>query len=52
MMQLFSDVAVLGGCSDLCGILTKETASEPLGMACNIFCDIVGSEAFVDIIRK
>ena len=49
---LFPDVVVVGGCSDLCGALTEKTGSETLGVACSILCDIVGSDVFVDVIRK
>lgn len=52
ILNIILNVVVVGGCSDLCGALTEKTGSETLGVACSILCDIVGSDVFVDVIRK
>jgi len=47
LLQVIVNGGVLGGCSDLCGYLPNEIEAG----ACNLICDYVGIEAFVDALN-
>jgi hypothetical protein len=46
------DVGVVGGCSEICGILANKTGSGTIGTVCNILCDIVGVQEFANLLEK
>lgn len=52
LLNIILNVGVVGGCSDLCGALARKTGHNYIGVVCDVLCDIVGTEAFVDIVRK
>ncbi len=52
MYSLFTDAGIIGGCGDLCELLNEKVPSEVLEVVCNMLCDVVGVEAFVDLIQK
>ena len=52
MKTFFLDAGVVGGCSELCGLLEKEVPSELVGVVCNLLCDFVGIKEFIAIIQK
>ena len=41
------DYALNGGCTQLCGILGKESQSATAKKVCNNLCDAVGMDAFL-----
>ena len=45
------DGGVIDGCSDLCGLLAKET-DKLVGEICDILCVVVGIDEFIKIIEK
>ena len=47
LINIILNVGVLGSCSDLCGLLQNQAEAE----ICNLVCDIVGVEAFVDLLQ-
>ena len=52
MFNVVLDAGVVGGCSELCGLLEKAIPSQALDVVCNLLCDIVGIEEFIKIIEK
>ncbi|KAL5008602.1 hypothetical protein ScPMuIL_014183 [Solemya velum] len=48
LLNIILNGGVVGGCSELCGLLP----SKALGLACNLLCDVVGIELFMDAIKK
>jgi len=46
LLNIIANVGVLGGCSDLCSYLPTQLEA----VVCNFVCDIVGIEAFVDLV--
>ena len=49
---LFSDAGVIGGCSELCGILASKTNSKLAGEVCEVLCAVVGIKEFIKIIDE
>ncbi|KAL4237229.1 hypothetical protein ACF0H5_001948 [Mactra antiquata] len=51
LLNIILQGGVVGGCSELCGILASKT-SPAIGTVCNLLCDIVGVEEFIKIVQK
>jgi len=43
---------VVGTCGALCNALAQKTGSGTLGAVCDILCDYVGIEEFMNLIQK
>ncbi len=43
---------MIGGCSELCGILADKTNSKLAGEVCDVLCAIVGIKEFIKIINE
>ena len=48
----YADSGVVGGCSELCGILQQKTGSKVAGEVCDLLCVVVGIKEFIDLIQK
>jgi len=47
LIQIILNAGVLGSCSELCGLLPNQIEAT----ICNLLCDYVGIEAFIDLIN-
>lgn len=52
LLNLILNAGVIGGCSDLCNALEEKTGKPILGAVCDILCDVVGIQLFIDLINK
>lgn len=52
LLNIVLQVGVVGGCSDLCGILAQKVNSNIAGEVCEILCAIVGIKEFIAIINE
>ena len=47
LLNIIANVGVLGSCSELCGMLSNSLEAE----VCDVLCDIVGIEGFIDLVQ-
>jgi len=47
LLNIIANAGVLGGCSDLCSYLPTQLEA----VVCNLLCDAVGSETFIDLVQ-
>lgn len=47
LLTLYLDAGVLGGCSDLCGLLPNQVEAT----VCDLVCAVVGIEGFIDLVE-
>jgi len=52
LLNIILNAGVVGGCSEICGLLANKTGSSTLGSVCDILCDIVGVREFANLIQK
>jgi hypothetical protein len=50
LLNLIINEGIVKACSDLCGALVNKTGSHTFGIACDLACDAVGIEEFVQLI--
>ena len=46
------DAGVVGGCSDLCGLLAKKTGNKIVGDVCELLCVYVGIKEFIKVLEE
>eukprot|EP01087_Luapelamoeba_hula_P012746 TRINITY_DN358_c0_g1_i1.p1 TRINITY_DN358_c0_g1~~TRINITY_DN358_c0_g1_i1.p1 ORF type:complete len:257 (-),score=32.38 TRINITY_DN358_c0_g1_i1:65-790(-) len=47
LLNIIANAGVLGGCEDLCSLLPTQVEAT----VCNLVCDVVGIEAFIDLVN-
>jgi len=47
LLNIIANAGVIGGCADLCGLLPTQVEAT----ICDLVCDIVGIEAFIDLVN-
>jgi hypothetical protein len=52
LLNLILDTGIIGTCGTLCTALAQKTGSQLIGTICDLVCDVLGIEEFINLLEK